>query len=145
MLPVILLAAAVFAVNLSVQALAISGLLHLATPAVRRLVARHDFWGRAVALEVTILVLLMTILVQVGTWAVVFLWLEEFPDYQTAFYHSAVNFTTLGYGDLVMSEDVRLLGPLEAVNGSIMLGLSGATLFAAFGVVTGRRRRDGPP
>jgi len=144
MLPAILLAAVVFAVNLSVQALAISGLLHLAGPAVRRLIARHDFWGRAVALEMTILVLLMTMLVQIGTWAVVFLWLGEFPDYQTSFYHSAVNFTTLGYGDLVMSENARLLGPLEAVNGSIMLGLSGATLFAAFGQVTGRHRGDGP-
>jgi hypothetical protein len=38
------------------------------------------------------------------------------PDYATAFYHSAVNFTTLGYGDIVMPPGWRLLSPLEAAN-----------------------------
>jgi hypothetical protein len=62
-------------------------------------------------------------------WAVAFLLCGEFADGETAYYHSAVNFTTLGYGDVVMSRHWRLLGPLEAANGSLMLGLSGAMLF----------------
>jgi hypothetical protein len=136
----ILLATGVFALNLSVQAIAASALLHLVPPIARRMTARHDFWGRVVALEATMVVLLATILIQVATWASVFLLLDQFPDFTTAFYHSAVNFTTLGYGDLVMSESTRLLGPLEAVNGAIMLGLSGATLFAAFGQLARRGR-----
>ena len=36
-----------------------------------------------------------------------------------AFYHSAVNFTTLGYGGIVMSEEWRLLGPQEEVSGTL--------------------------
>ena len=54
----------------------------------------------------------------------------EFTDFATAFYHSVVNFTTLGYGDLVMSEDGRLVGALEAANGVLMFGLTTAILFA---------------
>jgi hypothetical protein len=41
-----------------------------------------------------------------------------------------VNFTSLGYGDIVMSRERRLLGPLEAANGVLMLGMSSATLMA---------------
>ena len=41
-----------------------------------------------------------------------------------------MNFTSLGYGDIVMSRERRLLGPLEAVNGVLMLGMSAATLMA---------------
>lgn len=71
-------------------------------------------------------------LVQIGIWAGLFMLLSQFPDYPTAFYHSAVNFSGLGYGDLVMSEDYRLLGPLEAVNGILMVGVSTAGLVAIF-------------
>jgi hypothetical protein len=51
---------------------------------------------------------------QMALWAGLFLVLGEFPTFETAFYHSVVNFTTLGYGDVVMSEEKRLLGALEA-------------------------------
>jgi voltage-gated potassium channel Kch len=63
-------------------------------------------------------------------WAGLFLVLGEFPTFETAFYHSVVNFTTLGYGDVVMSEEKRLLGALEAANGVLMIGLTSAFLFS---------------
>ena len=47
-------------------------------------------------------------------------------------YHSAVNFATLGYGDIVMSARNRFLGPLEAINGALMIGVSTAALLSAF-------------
>ena len=47
-----------------------------------------------------------------------------------AFYHSAVNYTTLGYGDLLLTPSWRLLGPLEAANGALMFGVSTAMVFA---------------
>jgi ion channel len=49
-------------------------------------------------------------------------------SYTEAIYHSAVNFASLGYGDFVMSKNRKLLGPLEAVNGVIMLGMTSAAL-----------------
>jgi len=43
-----------------------------------------------------------------------------------------VNFATLGYGDIVMSEKHKLLGPLESINGVLMIGVSSAALLATF-------------
>jgi len=58
-------------------------------------------------------------------------YLGEFETLKTAVYHSAVNFATLGYGDFIMSERYRLLGPLEAINGALMIGVSTAVLIAS--------------
>jgi Ion channel len=69
-------------------------------------------------------------LLEIGLWAVLFVALGEFQEFGTAFYHSAVNYTTLGYGDLLLTPSWRLLGPLEAANGALMFGVSTAMVFA---------------
>ncbi len=81
-------------------------------------------------LIVATLVMMLGTLLQIMLWGALFLGLGEFEQAYDAIYHSAVNFTSLGYGDIVMSRERRLLGPLEAVNGVLMLGMSAATLMA---------------
>ena len=79
-------------------------------------------------------VMLLTLLgnfAQMIIWAVLFRVLGELGDFETALYHSGVNFVTLGYGDIVLSERWRLLGPLEAANGILMFGVSTAVMTAA--------------
>ena len=78
----------------------------------------------------------MTLLVlgnflQISIWGGLFMYLGEFQDFTTAAYHSAVNFATLGYGDIVMSEEHRILGPMQAVNGVLMVGVSTAVVMSA--------------
>ena len=63
-------------------------------------------------------------------WGVIFIWLGEFNELYEAVYHSAVNFTSLGYGGVVMSKRWKLLGPLESANGILMLAITGAALMA---------------
>lgn len=65
---------------------------------------------------------------QVGLWGILFIALGEFSELYEAIYHSAVNFASLGYGDIIMSKNWKLLGPLEAINGVLMLGMSAAAL-----------------
>ena len=69
-------------------------------------------------------------LIEIGLWAVLFIVCREFQGFGIAYYHSAVNYTTLGYGDIVMTPPWRLLGPLEAANGMLMFGVSTAMIFA---------------
>ena len=69
-------------------------------------------------------------LLQITLWGALFLALGEFTEFYEAVYHSGVNFASLGYGDIVMSKSWKLLGPLEAVNGVLMVGMSGAALVA---------------
>ena len=69
-------------------------------------------------------------LIEIALWAELLVVIGEFQGFGNAFYHSAVNYTSLGYGDLLMTPSWRLLGPLEAANGALMFGFSTAMVFA---------------
>lgn len=87
-------------------------------------------WGITL-LSVVMLVATLGNFIQIGIWATLFILLGEFSDFETAFYHSGVNFASLGYGDIVMSKNWRLLGPIEATNGILMLGVATAMITAS--------------
>jgi ion channel len=91
--------------------------------------------GKNSGMDVAIVALAMSIvlvahLVEIALWAVLFMICREYSDFGTAYYHSAVNYTTLGYGDLTMTPSWILLGPLEAADGMLMFGVSTAIIFA---------------
>jgi voltage-gated potassium channel Kch len=52
------------------------------------------------------------------------------PDLQSALYFSAVTYTTTGYGDLVLPQEWRLVGAIEALTGILMCGWSTGFFFA---------------
>jgi hypothetical protein len=89
-----------------------------------------NFWKDVGIVTLAISFALAAHLVEIVLWAVLFIICGEFTDFGTAYYHSAVNYTTLGYGDLVMTPSWRLLGPLEAADGMLMFGVSTAMIFA---------------
>ena len=94
----------------------------------------------AYVLSIVLTVMFVGHILQIAIWAILFLGLAEFSDFATAFYHSAVNFASLGYGDIVMSEDWRLLGALEASNGVLMFGLTTGTLLTVMSRVFARHK-----
>jgi hypothetical protein len=96
------------------------------------LVDSPSFLSSMTVISAVMLLLVVGNLAQVAIWAVLFQLLGEFDQFGDAIYHSAVNFATLGYGDIVMSADHRLLGPIQAINGVLMIGVSTATLMTAF-------------
>ena len=81
-------------------------------------------------------------LAEVALWALVFALCGEFPDFAAALYPSAENYTTLGYGDIVMSPSWKLLGPLEAADGALMFGVSTAMIFAVIQRLILERYKD---
>jgi hypothetical protein len=92
--------------------------------------AGAGFWIDVSIVALAILVALVAHLIEIAFWAVLFLICGEFRAFGAAYYHSAVNYTTLGYGDVIMTPSWRLLGPLEAANGMLMFGVSTAMIFA---------------
>ena len=90
-------------------------------------VVRGSLYGLRPLLAVMLVMMLGTVL-QIALWGVLFVVLGEFDELYEAVYHSAVNFASLGYGDIVMSKDWKLLGPLEACCGVLMLGMTAASL-----------------
>jgi hypothetical protein len=69
-------------------------------------------------------------LLEISSWAVVYVWDEAMPDLSSALYFSAVTYTTTGYGDLVLSKEWRLVGAVEALTGILMCGWSTGFFFA---------------
>ena len=63
-------------------------------------------------------------------WAAVYVWLGAISTLSEAIYFSLVTFTTLGYGDITLSESWRLLGALESTNGIIIFGWTTALVVA---------------
>ena len=74
--------------------------------------------------------LILIHLVEISVWGLFYFWKGCLPDAESAFYFSAVTYTTIGYGDLVLSEPWRMLGPIEGLIGILMCGLSTAIFFA---------------
>jgi len=81
----------------------------------------------------TVVVAITLHTLQICIWAVAYIMLVPTGDLQTleeAIYFSFVTFTTLGYGDITLSEHWRLLSGIEALNGILLIGWTTALLFA---------------
>jgi Ion channel len=90
----------------------------------------HGLIANVRPLLIVMIVMMLGNFVQIVIWATLFIFLGEFSELYEAVYHSAVNFTSLGYGDVVMSKRWKLMGPLEAANGVLMFGMTSAALMA---------------
>src|SRR5579863_1653432 len=66
---------------------------------------------------------------QIMVWGAFYRW-KCFPGWGFAFYFSIGSYSTVGGGDLVLPATWRSLGPVEAVTGVLMCGLSVSLLFA---------------
>jgi len=81
----------------------------------------------------TAIVLITLHIIEIFVWALAYLLVVPDGELQTlesAFYFSAVTFTTLGYGDITLSSDWRLLSGLQAIDGILLIGWTTAFLFA---------------
>lgn len=65
----------------------------------------------------------------VWLWAAMFRLLGIFDALEPALYFSLVAFTTLGFGDITLTPDWRILSGLTATNGLLLFGFSTAFLF----------------
>ena len=113
-----------------IHAFALITIVHFVRHEQRLGRAGVGFWRDVIIVAATVLLSLAGHLIVITAWAVVFVLCGEFSHFAAAFYHSAVNYTSLGYGDVVMSASWKLLGPLETADGMLMFGVSTAMVFA---------------
>ncbi|MGD9764849.1 MAG: potassium channel family protein [Candidatus Binatia bacterium] len=67
---------------------------------------------------------------EILVWAGFYLIMDCLPDLSTAFYFSAVTYSSLGYGDVVLDPQWRNVSGMEALTGILMAGLSTSFFFA---------------
>lgn len=68
-------------------------------------------------------------IVQIWIWAIFYMYIGELPDLEEALYFSTSTFTTVGYGDVLLGKDWRLVSSFQAANGFVLFGWSTAFIF----------------
>ena len=129
MLVQILTGASVGALNIVIHALLTVSTIRAARSVARRQETMRP-WLRLIAIMIaTVLVLMMAHMVEVFVWAAAYALTNAAPENADLSYFAFVNYTTLGYGDIIPVVRWRLLGPMTAMNGVLLFGWSTAVIF----------------
>ena len=70
---------------------------------------------------------------QIWLWAIIWILTDAVADLNTAIYFSTVTYTTLGYGDVILSPEWRIFATFSAVAGLLTFGISTAFLVGLIG------------
>ncbi|MFY0691067.1 MAG: two pore domain potassium channel family protein [Paracoccaceae bacterium] len=125
---VILIGSAVIIATMAVA----SGSFELANNGLRKLEAlfeRRAWRGTSFAVLIAAVLWIQLVLsISIWSWALLYRYLGLFTEIEPALYFAIVSFTTVGYGDLVLDPEWRLLAGMTATNGLLIFGLFTAFL-----------------
>jgi polyferredoxin len=144
MLRQLLLGGAVSLGNIAIHAAVMATVVGAARRALEW--ERHRPQVRLAAVMVaTVGVLMIAHLAEVMVWSLAYGILDVAPPGADLVYFAFVNYTTLGYGDVVPVERWRLLGPMAAMNGALLFGWSTAVIFEVLRQAMRSRDHGGRP
>lgn len=88
------------------------------------------FWGAA-TLTIVVGFCFFILFIEMLAWSLLYLTLniQDVPDLETALYFSISTFTTVGYGDVFLGKEWRVLSAIEAINGFLLFGWTTAFIF----------------
>jgi hypothetical protein len=128
MLSQISIGAALIALTVIVHAISLEFILKILLSIHAHILVR---W-RVFAFSFVIIGVFVAHIIEICIWALFYYSeasVEQIPTVEAALYFSTSSFTTVGFGDLVLSEEWRLLSSFEAINGMILFGWSTAFIF----------------
>ena len=128
MLRQFLFGGAVSAVNIGLHALVMTVVVQVALGASARSKSQASQHLVLVMIP-TVLVLMITHATEIIVWAIAYSLVGATPENADRVYFAFVNYTTLGYGDVVPVRRWNLLGPMTAMNGVLLFGWSTAVIF----------------
>ena len=115
--------------NFAIHALVTGVIIEATRRAAERTDHLHAFFRLTALLTITVLCLMIAHVCEIGVWSVYY----EFSGIRfksaTPFEFAFENYTALGYGDPVPPESRRLIGPITALNGLLLIGWSVAIIF----------------
>ena len=126
MISKLLTAWCLLALTVTIHAAGLSTML----PGLRSVLPDRRFWPLTWRLLSVAWRLVLLHLGEIIVWGLFYWWQKCLPDAESSFYFSAVTYTTVGYGDLVLPNEWRLLGSVEGLTGILMCGLSTGLFFA---------------
>ena len=128
MLRQFLLGGGVSLVNILIHALVMTIVVRLAQTASMKKISHPSLFLIAVMIP-TVSVLMGAHVLEVIVWSLAYSMVDAAPAGANLVDFAFVNYTTLGYGDVVPVERWRLLGPMTAMNGVLLFGWSTAVIF----------------
>jgi len=128
MLRQFLLGGGVSVINIAIHSLVMAILVRIAQLASAKDRLHPVLFLAAVMIPIVSL-LMATHALEVIVWAAAYALADAAPAGADLVYFAFVNYTTLGYGDVVPVERWQLLGPMTAMNGVLMFGWSTAVIF----------------
>jgi hypothetical protein len=102
----------------------------------------HPTRRLAMVMIAVVFVLMAAHLGEISIWSLAYAIVDAAPQDAERFYFAFVNFTTLGYGDIVPTPQWRLLGPMTAMNGVLLFGWSTAVMFEVLRTTLRTNRRQ---
>ena len=143
MLGQFLVGGAASACNITIHALVM-----VAVVRVSRVAGGRTIWSPSLYListmVATVLVLMAAHTLEVIVWASVYFVTGAAPAGAGLVYFAFVNYTTLGYGDIIPVERWQLLGPITAMNGVLLFGWSTAVIFEVLRRAVAHSFKEGP-
>jgi hypothetical protein len=133
MLKLSLIGSGLVAITVVIHALGTTFLVRFLTTAFLNKIERGASRRFLTELTIAAVVLVFLHTIEIMVWAGVYNVLVpvgELADFEAALYFSFVTFTTLGYGDITLSDGYRLLSGIQALNGILLVGWSTALMFA---------------
>jgi Ion channel len=115
-------------INIAIHSLIMATVVRLAQIAGAKSRPHPSLFLAAVMIPI-VSVLMATHALEVIVWSSAYAIVDAAADGTNLVYFAFVNYTTLGYGDIVPLERWRLLGPITAMNGVLLFGWSTAVLF----------------
>ncbi len=97
----------------------------------------NGFWSATLFLTLVAGWAILLHLLQIAVWGIFYVQTGAIADFKSAAYFSAITYTTTGYGDILLPEDVRIFGGVEALTGILMCGLTTGMFFAVFARILG--------
>lgn len=128
MLENLLIASAMVVLTVSMHFFGLAALIAVLRAEFARSWREGSSLRRGAVILVTVFGLVVLHSLEIWTYAALFLTLKEFPDLETALYFSTTSFSTIGFGDVVVSHKHRIIGAIEGANGFLLIGWSTAFL-----------------
>jgi len=124
-----LLGGAVCICNIAIHALVMTTIVRVAQAMAAKKNILHPNLMLMSTMIATVSVLMAAHVFEVLVWSLAYFIVGAAPGGSNLVYFAYVNYTTLGYGDIVPVEDWKLLGPITAMNGVLLFGWSTAVIF----------------
>jgi voltage-gated potassium channel Kch len=124
------LASAMVAATVAVHFFGLLALLYVLRRKGAKFRAHESLTGQGALVLFVVLGIFAIHTVEIWLYALLYLALDALHDFEAALYFSTVTFATLGYGDIVLSAQWRLISAIEAANGLILFGWSTAFLIS---------------